>query len=87
MLIPNFINEKPVDENGNWSPEWQNIMVQIITQMQTSLSNEGFNMPQLPTTDIAKLTGAQSIGAIVYDNTLNELKANINGTWKTVTVV
>jgi hypothetical protein len=87
MLIPNFINTKPVDENGNWTPEWANIMTQLLTQMQLNLSNEGFVMPKLTGTQIGYLTDAdKSNGALVQDSTDGSLKYNLNGAWKTVTV-
>lgn len=87
MNIPSFVNTRIVDENGILTPEWANIFNQIITELQLNLSNEGYVLPQLATTDIAKLTGTQSIGSMVYDSTTPAMKVNINGVWKTVTVV
>ena len=87
MIIPNFANDKLTDKEGTMTAVWANIISQIIQQLQINLSNEGYVLPQLTTTQINGLTGVQSIGAMVYDSTLDEFKVNINGTWKVVTVV
>jgi hypothetical protein len=88
MIIPSYVNAKFVDENGYLTPEWQSAMSQLITELQLNLNNEGYVLPELATTDIAKLTDvAKSKGAMVYDSTTNEFKVNINGVWRVVTVV
>lgn len=88
MKIPNFANDRFVQENGNMTTVWANIINQLITELQLNLSNEGYVLPQLTTTQISELTDAdKSKGAMVYDSTTNEFKVNINGTWKVVTVV
>jgi len=86
MNIPSYINQSPVDENGNWTPEWANLMTQLLSLLQTNLSDEGYVLPQQDTANIAKLTGAQSTGAILYDSSTNEIKGNLGGTWKTFTL-
>lgn len=82
MQIPNFINCRVVDENGNWTPEWQNIMTQLLTETQINLSNEGYRIPQLTSADIANLTDLQkSNGNIVYNTDIQDFEGNRNGVW------
>ncbi len=82
MDIPSYIPMKVVDENGYFTPEWQNLINQLITQLQLNLGNEGYVLPQLSTTQISELTDVnKSKGALVYDNVTNQVKANLNGTW------
>lgn len=88
MKIPNFANDKFVNENGIMTTTWANIINQLITELQINLSNEGYVLPGLTTTQINDLTDVnKSKGAMVYDETTNEFKVNINGTWKVVQVV
>ena len=87
MNIPNYASDQFTDTNGMITAIWSNVITQIIQELQINLSNEGFNMPKLPTTAINKLTSAtKSTGAIVYDSTTNQFKGNVNGTWKVFTL-
>lgn len=87
MIIPNTVNGKLVDDDGNITPEWELFFSQLINVLQTNLSNEGYVLPMQSTTDIAKLSDVtKSKGALIYDLTLDKFKVNINGTWKVVTV-
>lgn len=85
MIVPNLPKGPVVDNKGNMTELWELFFSQLITALQNNLSNEGIILPQQPTTNIAKLTGPQSIGAVIYDNTLNVAKVNLNGTFKTIT--
>lgn len=87
MNIPNFVETKMVDKNGNLTTIWKQILMQLITEMQTSLSEEGFKIPQQTTSDIGKIVGTNTVGHIIYDKTLDQLKVNIGGTMKVVQVV
>lgn len=84
MNIPTFINDKFVDESGYLTDTWRNVLTQLFTELQSNASNESLVVPQQTTTDIAKLTNYK--GGLVYDSTTNQLKVNINGTFKVVTV-
>jgi len=95
MIIPNFENTKVVDENGFLTPVWQLIFQQLITNLQGSLSDEGFLIPQQTTATITTLmtnfnasaSPSKYFGNSVYDSTVNKLKVNENGTIKTVVTV
>ncbi len=88
MNIPNFINSRVIDENGYFTPEWRNLMTQMLTEQQINLGNEGYKIPQQPTTNINNLTDVdKSTASIVYDSTTNTFKGNEAGVWKTFTLV
>ncbi len=87
MNIPNFENIKFVDGRGYLTEQWQFILQQLFTQMQNNLSNEGLNVPQQPTTTINQLNTNASKGNLLYDDTTDELKVNIAGTFRVITVV
>lgn len=97
--IPNYVQEKLVDENGFLTPAWSNWFQQMITYMQNNLSQEGMVTPSLTTDEITEITAQDNAatgaaggltpkyhGALMYDETTDQLKVNINGTIKTVTV-
>lgn len=86
-IFPSLPTYAPlVDYNGNMNHYWQQFFQQLMTLMQTYFKNEGFVIPQLSASDIALLTGDESIANIVYDYINNEFKGNIAGTWKTFTL-
>ena len=88
MNIPNFINTRMVDDKGYLTPEWSNILTQLITELQLNLSNEGYRLPLVPTLQINQLVAVEkSIGNMLYDSTTNEAKVNINGVWEVVQAV
>lgn len=87
MDIPSYIPMKVIDEEGNFTPEWANLMNQLISQLQLNLGGEGYVLPQLQTAQINELVDAnKSTGAMVYDSNTNQFKVNISGAWKVVTV-
>lgn len=87
-MIPNVLNTKIADENGNLTDEWMLLITQLVTELQLNLNNEGYKLPQLETVDINKLTDVdKSKGAMIYDSTTNQMKVNINGTWRVVQVI
>ena len=95
IQIPNYFASKVVDDKGYFLPEWQQFFQQLISQLQTNFSPQGFLLPQLSTTQInyvATNFAASSIpsafyGNMIYDNTLDEAKINIAGTFKVIQVV
>lgn len=95
MNIPNFLNSKPVDKDGNWTPEWSLIMQQLISALQTNLSDEGFRIPQ-QTEETIKTLQKQFLasanptiyyGDILYDVDNNVAKINIMGAFLTIQTV
>lgn len=94
MKIPNFENVQ-FTRQGYLTEEWQNILQELFTSLQNNLSNEGFQIPQQTTANIAALetqfaaapNPAVYFGNLLYDIDANELKVNINGTFRVVQVV
>lgn len=88
MQIPNVPHIPIVDDSGNMSPEWANFMSQLITELQLNFNDEGYRLPEQPTSVIDDdLTDPEkSTGAMIYDNITDEFKVNIAGVWKVVTV-
>lgn len=84
MKIPNFIDAQFVDKNtGNLTTTWRFLLNQLFTELQQNVSEEGFVVPKLSTTDIAKLTKAVD-GTLIYDNTTNVLMIRKSGVFTPV---
>jgi hypothetical protein len=81
-----MITDKIIQEDGSLHPSWQAFFNQIVTQMQTHLSDEGYKVPQQKTATITTLATGGTHGALLYDSDLHQLKVNINGTFKTINV-
>lgn len=86
FLFPNLPTVNPILEDKSFHPAWQQWFQQVTSIIQNNLSPQGFILPQQPTTTITKLNTAASKGAIIYDETTNEAKININGTFKVINV-
>jgi hypothetical protein len=86
FLFPNIPTVNPVLKDGTWHPAWQQWFQQVTTIIQNNLSPQGFILPQQPTTTIKQLNTAASKGAMIYDETTNEVKINIDGTFKVMNV-
>lgn len=87
MNVPNFGLGPPVDKNGNWTPEWQGIIGQLLQQLQENFSQEGLKPPSQPTATINQLNTVKSTSAIIYDSTTNQFKGCVNGVFKVFTLV
>lgn len=93
QTYPNYVQEKLVDNEGNITSAWSYQFQQGITYMQNNLSQEGFVVPNLTTSQITDITSIdnkrtdafgnpapQYRGALYYDTTTNQFKGNKNGT-------
>lgn len=88
MKIPNFINERFVDERGHLTEEWQHTLEQLFNELQSQMSDEGHIAPSQDAANIAVLDGdVNKSGAILYDETNDQLKVNIAGTFKEIQTV
>jgi len=87
IRIPNFANEKVIDENGYFTPVWAQLFQQLLTQLVTNYNDEGLLVPNQTTTNISYLTDAtKSNGAFLQNSDTGDLLFNVAGTWKTVTL-
>lgn len=95
MNIPNYENLQFVDKGGYLTDQWSLLLQQLISELQSNLSNEGYQVPQQPTATINTLQTqfnaapepSAYFGNLLYDSDTNELKVNINGTFRVVQVV
>lgn len=81
MDIPNYLNSPIADKDGYLTPEWSNIMSQLLTELQLNLSNEGYKLPQLTSDQITMLQSIAAMGPseasksnsnMFYDITTND---------------
>lgn len=86
MKIPNFINNKFVDENGMLTETWRMILNILFDQMQKNVSEEGFVIPSMTEENIALLINSVN-GTLIYDKTNNLLKIKENGIFKTISTI
>lgn len=89
MSIPNLAQpiftgdgvNQPIKANPNFTLMLQ----QLITALQSTISDEGFRPAQLDATTIAQLNTAASIGAMVFNKTAGKFMGNETGTFRTFT--
>jgi hypothetical protein len=93
MLVPNFVHDKAVNveppNEGHFTEQWVIFISQLIDQLQTNLSNEGYVVPGQTTDNISVIAAseqAQNGIRLLVDTDTNELKAIVNGVVKTVTL-
>jgi len=79
-IIPNYISGGLKDVH----PSFELFLGQLTSELQKSISNEGFMIPPQSTATINQLNTQQSVGALLYDSETNQLKVNINGTFKVI---
>ena len=85
MKIPNFSNEKIVDENGYLTEQWKHTLDQLFNELQQQMSDEGHIMPSQNAANVAKLDGdATKNGALLYNEDTNKALVNINGSLKEI---
>jgi len=86
MNIPNLPTEKKmIMEDGEINSVWYLFFSQLITAMQTNLSDEGIAAPLQSTLNIVRLNTEKSIGRLIYDQDLDVMKVNLAGIFKTIT--
>ena len=77
-LIPDLPRDPHIFlPDGSLNAVWSLFFDQLILTILTYLSNEGFTIPQKSSTNIDILTAIQSLGAILYNNTLNNFQGNV----------
>lgn len=91
MKIPVFQLGKAVDKEGNFAPFMQQFFDLFFQQMQKTLSDDGFEIPQLTTQQISNVTSASNHnakgnGTIWYDSDANQFKGYVNGVVKVFTL-
>lgn len=86
MIIYPNVPSGDLSMGNKVSPEWNMYHTQTTQALQQNFSSYLLT-PGNTTTNINKLDTIISVGALIYDQTTNELKVNINGTWRVVQVI
>lgn len=87
-IFPDLPRDKIIaDKDGMITPAWDLYFQQLTMALQTNFKPEGYVVPPKPTSDIIQLIQEASHNNIIYDNTTNQFKGNVNGTWKVFTLV
>lgn len=84
MNIPNFENTAFVDRNGHLTDAWRQILTQLFTEMQASVSNQGFVTPSKPTSEIIDLSAVMPSGTVIYNGQTHKGMLSENGVFKTI---
>lgn len=84
MNLPPYKKMMLVNEDGHSTDEKEIFDATFHKELSTNLNQYGYIVPQQPT---SMLTQVNKVGNLVYDQTTNQLKVNINGTYRVVQVV
>lgn len=85
MKIPNFINEKFINEDGYLTEHWQHTLEQLFNELQQQMSDEGHIAPSQDAANVSKLDGdITKAGAVLYNTTTKKAMVNIDGTLKEI---
>lgn len=79
MNIPKFVQDKVIGADGRLTPSWHQLFSQLLNEMNTNVSNNGFVVPSRTNDDINAMAVNVPNGTILYDSDTNELKAKVNG--------
>lgn len=86
-LPRSLLSDPIVDKEGRMKDLLGIFLDQLVLALQTNFNNQGIAVPQQTSSNIILLTGTQYSGNILYDSTTNQFKGNVNGVWKTFTLV
>lgn len=67
MITQPLPQGKPLDEDGNWNPEWQSFLTVLAQNLQVSLSEEGVVIPTQTTSNIDSLAPLSDSGTLLFD--------------------
>lgn len=89
MNIPTYTKQKFTDDDGNLMPAVNQFFDVFFTQAQANLSNNGFVIPPLSTSEIDIIcspinANAVPSGTVMYDTDIKQLKICINGVAKVI---
>ena len=84
MKTPNLNKMQVANPDGSMHSELRNFLSQLLLGLNTSLSDEGINIPAQSALNIVTLNNIKSNRNIIYDSDNQVAKININGTYKTI---
>lgn len=68
MRISNVLDVPIIDNTGKLHPQWRSLFSQLITQVQTNLSDEAYIMPNPDNTRINELNVQTRVGGMLYND-------------------
>ncbi len=86
MKIPTLNFTQFTDKNGQLTGDAQLFLEQIVSLLQSNLSDEGYVIPKQNTDNLAVLNNSRSANTLIVNSETNELLFNENGTYKVVQV-
>lgn len=86
MNIPNYIPEKVITKDGDFTAGWMIVIQNLLQELQNNVGNNGFVIPSLTFAQISQLTNSVN-GTMIYDTTNNVLRVNIGGTFKIIQTI
>lgn len=88
-IFPNLPRESQVvtPATGEFIPVWSLWAQQMNQALQRNFTPTGVLIPSQPTAYFSRPIGAATKGTIVYDSESNNFMGNVNGHWKTFTLV
>lgn len=86
--LPSFLDSKPVDKDGNWTPEWRVIMQAFMQFVRVNLNNEGIILPPISSANssvtppetggqLTIITPGAANGTVVYDPNTDQPKIKL----------
>ena len=90
MYVPAWFFIKIAERDGNPTPEFDNFLNVLTTQMQLNLSQDGFAIPTRTTEQINQIFADTEKPKVLmaFDSTTNELKIrDINGNTRIIPMI
>lgn len=86
MNIPNFHDIPFTDKQGNITDQWRLILIQLFTQLQQNVGQEGLVVPSQPNANFSTIAPNYPNGTVLFNSDDNIPYIDINGTFQPITV-
>ena len=87
MKIPTLAPSLKVsNKDGTIHEDLLNLFTQLLSTMQANLSDEGYVLPPLNSTQITQISGTKTIQRVIWNSTTGKAMVNNNGTFQTINV-
>ncbi len=85
MKTPSLNKLQVANSDGSIHTDLRNFLSALLIGINTSLSDEGINIPAQSASNIVLLNNMKSNRNIIYDSDNKVAKINIDGVYKTIT--
>lgn len=88
MNIPNMphIDDPITDQGHKINAGWYRFLQQLVTEMQSNLSQEGLGIPSQSAGNISKLQSSSPSPSLIYNQDEKKYLLPIDGIYKTVSL-